>query len=146
MRRTDGERPRLAVIASRTQEDTGMAVKSGDFTHIEIPADDTDRAQRFYRELFGWEIAAYPGFEGYFGFTTPVGREGVGGAIGKRGETAPQQVRNYVAVDSIDETLPKVTELGGQVVEGKMEVPGQGWYAVLKDSEGNEFALWQNAS
>jgi predicted enzyme related to lactoylglutathione lyase len=120
-----------------------MAIKHGDFTHIEIPADDLDRAQRFYSGLFGWEIAAYPGFEGYLGFTTPVGRDGAAGAIGKRGETAGQQVRNYVQVDSIDATLPKVTELGGQVVDGKQEVMGQGWFAVLKDSEGNEFALWE---
>jgi predicted enzyme related to lactoylglutathione lyase len=29
------------------------------------------------------------------------------------------------------------------VVTEKSEVPGQGWYAVLTDTEGNEFALWE---
>jgi uncharacterized protein len=119
-------------------------MKHGDFTHIEIPADDTERAKRFYGEMFGWSFDQPPGFEGYFMFTTPAGQEGLGGAIGKRGEMAPEKVRSYVHVDSIDATLPKVTELGGSVVEEKREVPGQGWYAVFVDTEGNELALWES--
>jgi hypothetical protein len=119
-------------------------MQHGDFTHIEIPADDTDRAKRFYAGLFGWPFEDVPGFEGYFLFTTPVGQEGMGGAVGKRGESAPNQLRSYVNVDSIDATLPKVTELGGKVIEPKAEVPGQGWYAVFADSEGNELALWES--
>jgi predicted enzyme related to lactoylglutathione lyase len=120
-------------------------MKHGDFTHIEIPADDAGRARRFYGELFGWSFAEeIPGFEGYHMFTTPVGQEGMAGAIGKRGEMAPEKVRAYVHVDSIDDALPKVTQLGGSVVEGKQVVEGIGWYAVFTDTEGNELALWES--
>ena len=120
-------------------------MKHGDFTHIEIPADDTDRARRFYGELFGWKFAdEIPGFEGYHMFSTPVGDEGMAGAIGKRGEMAPEKVRAYVRVDSIDDSLSKVTELGGSVLEPKSVVEGMGWYAVFTDTEGNELALWEN--
>ncbi len=36
--------------------------------HFEIPADDLDRATKFYREVFGWEISKMPGpFEYYRG-------------------------------------------------------------------------------
>lgn len=120
-------------------------MKHGDFTHIEIPADDTGRAKRFYAELFGWSFQdEIPGFEGYHMFSTPVGEEGMAGAIGKRGEMAPDKVRTYVHVDSIEATLPKVAGLGGSIVEEKSEVPGQGWYAVFTDSEGNELALWES--
>lgn len=119
-------------------------MKHGDFTHIEIPADDPARAKRFYTEVFGWGFSdELPGFEGYHMFTTPAGQDGVGGAIGKRGEMAPEKLRTYVNVDSIDETLPKVTGLGGTVIEAKREVEGMGWYAVFADSEGNELALWE---
>ena len=34
----------------------------GDITHIDIPVTDMDRAKGFYSGLFGWEIAAPPGF------------------------------------------------------------------------------------
>ena len=30
---------------------------SGKIVHIELPASDADRAQRFYSELFGWQFA-----------------------------------------------------------------------------------------
>jgi uncharacterized protein len=119
-------------------------MQHGDFTHIEIPADEPERATSFYAGLFGWAFQDVPGFDDYHLFTTPAGENGVGGAIGKRGVTAPSQLRTYVAVDSVDETLPKVAELGGTVIEGRQEVPGQGSYAVIADTEGNEIALWES--
>ncbi|MCA1568739.1 MAG: VOC family protein [Chloroflexi bacterium] len=119
-------------------------MQHGDFTHIEIPADDTERAKRFYGDLFGWSFAPeVPGFEGYHVFTTPVGEAGTAGAIGKRGQMAPEKLRAYVNVDSIDETLSRVADLGGTVVDPKAEVPGMGWFAVLTDSEGNQIGLWE---
>ena len=118
----------------------------GEYTHIEIPADDTARAQRFYQGVFGWQFQAMEGYPEYFLYTTAAGENGVGGAIGKRDVSAPHQIRNYVDVDSVDEAVATATELGGSVVEPKAEVPGQGWYAVITDTEGNEFAVWQSLS
>ena len=76
-------------------------------------------------------------------FTTPAGEEGFGGAIGKRGEMAPDKVRTYVNVTSVEDALSKVAELGGTVTQAKMEVPGQGWFGVFTDTEGNELAVWE---
>src|SRR5688572_23098019 len=104
----------------------------GQITHIEFPADDVERAQRFYSELFGWQYQTIPGFEDYFMFNTGP-TDAIGGAIGKRGESAPDNLRLYVETDSIDALLPRVTELGGSVSLEKTEIPGQGWYAVIKD-------------
>lgn len=127
---------------------TGEApMQNGDFTHIEIPADDPDRAKSFYAETFGWSFGPdTPGIEGYHLFTTPAGEEGMGGAIGKRGEMAPEEVRAYVNVDSIDDTLARITERGGTTVQAKTEVPGFGSYATFTDTEGNTLALWERAA
>lgn len=119
-------------------------MQHGDLTHMEIPADDVDRAKHFYAELFGWRFQTAPGFDAYHMFVTPAGEDAVGGAIGKRGEMAPERMRTYVNVSSIDELLPRVSELGGRVAESKREVAGMGWYAVLEDSEGNEIAVWES--
>ncbi|MBA2478984.1 MAG: VOC family protein, partial [Sporichthyaceae bacterium] len=54
----------------------------GDITHVEIPADDPERAKAFYSGLFGWELGDMPGFEGYYMWRAPNGISG--GAIGKR--------------------------------------------------------------
>jgi len=113
----------------------------GEYTHIEIPADDLDRAKRFYSEVFGWELGSMGGFEDYLVYR--VG--GVGGGIGKRGKTAGKTIRNYITVDSLDEAEPVVKRAGGKILQPRSDVQGMGSYTVVADSEGNEIALWQDA-
>jgi predicted enzyme related to lactoylglutathione lyase len=117
-------------------------VAHGQITHIEFPADDPERAKRFYNELFGWEFGEIPGFDGYFMFNAGQ-PEAVGGAIGKRGDSVSDKARMYVETDSIDAVLPRVVGLGGSVVTERTEIPGQGWYAVITDSEGTELGLYE---
>jgi predicted enzyme related to lactoylglutathione lyase len=112
-------------------------------SHIEFPADDTDRAQRFYSELFGWEFQEMEGYGGYFMFSSGA-IEQSGGAIGLRGQSTGDTVRVYITCDSIDDVLPRVEELGGKVVTPRTDIPGQGWYAVILDSEGSELGLYEN--
>jgi uncharacterized protein len=114
----------------------------GQLTHIEFPADDLDRARRFYSELFGWQLNEMPGYEGYLLFNT--GSAEIGGGIGRRGDSVGEQVRIYAEVDSIDDLLPRVSELGGSVNTAKTEIQGQGWYAVIIDSEGSELGLYES--
>lgn len=113
----------------------------GQMGHVEIPADDPERAKRFYGELFGWQFQEPPGMEGYHMFQAGPGE--VGGAIGKRGEMASESMVQYVTVDSLDETLAKASDLGGEVITPRTEVPGMGWYGVVRDSEGGEIGLWE---
>jgi predicted enzyme related to lactoylglutathione lyase len=117
--------------------------------HFEIPADDLDRASKFYREVFGWEIARMPGPYEYLGVRTtttgesglPVG-PGVNGGMFKR--MYPTQVpTNYIGVEDIDAHTAKLVEAGGEVCMAKMQVPGHGWLVQFKDPEGNVLALWQ---
>jgi predicted enzyme related to lactoylglutathione lyase len=120
-------------------------VANGEYVHIEIPADEPARAQRFYEGLFGWEFSSMPEFPDYFMYRTPGGEHAVGGAIGKRDETAPHAVRNYVSVASLEESVARAVGLGGTLVQDRVEVPGMGSFAVLHDPEGNEIALWQTS-
>jgi uncharacterized protein len=114
----------------------------GAYSHIEIPYDEEDRARSFYSGMFGWEFSQIPGFEGYDLYTSGPG--GLGGALGKRGVMAGTAVRNYITVDSVEDAVARIQQLGGTIVEGKTEIPGQGWYAVGTDTEGNELAVYEN--
>jgi uncharacterized protein len=125
-------------------EEEVQEMAQGNYSHIEIPADDPKRAAGFYKAVFGWKFETIPGFENYELYQTPAGREGIGGGIGKRGETAGKEIRNYIDVASIDDAVAKVKQHGGRVVQPKAEVMGQGWYAVVTDTEGNEFAVWED--
>jgi predicted enzyme related to lactoylglutathione lyase len=47
----------------------------------------------------------------------------------------------YVSVDDVNVSVAKVTELGGQVLNGPMEVPGGDLIAQCVDPQGALFAL-----
>lgn len=114
------------------------------FVHFDLPADDLERAKKFYTELFGWKITKAPGpMEYYFIETADTkGEKGLAGGMGKRG--APEQrITNYIGVDSVDEYMKKVEEKGGKAIQPKMTVPGFGFLAICMDTEGNTFGLWQ---
>jgi predicted enzyme related to lactoylglutathione lyase len=109
--------------------------------HFEIPADDPERAKKFYTDLFGWKIEKTPEMD-YWMITTS-GEKQVDGGMMKR-QDPQQQITNYIDVSSIDEHAAKVEKLGGKVVVPKAPVPGFGYFAVCLDTENNAFALWQS--
>lgn len=115
----------------------------GQMSHLEIPADDVARARKFYEGVFGWQTSEMDGYPNYFLFS--FGQiDRAGGAVGVRNESTGPALRLYISVNSIDATLPKVTQLGGKIVEPRTEITGQGWYAVIDDTEGNQLGLYEN--
>lgn len=113
------------------------------FVHFDLPADDPDRAKKFYSELFEWQFDSVPGMEYSFITTKDKnGNVGLAGGSGKRG--APdQQIMNYIGVDSVDDYASKVVKAGGKVIGDKMTVPGWGYMIHCEDTEKNKFGLWQ---
>ncbi len=109
--------------------------------HFEIPADDVDRARKFYTDLFDWEIKKVPEMD-YWMVTTSGEKQVDGGMMKKQDPNQP--ITNYIDVSSIDEYAAKVEKLGGKVVMPKTAVPTMGWFAVCLDTENNVFALWQS--
>ncbi len=115
----------------------------GDITHIDIPVSDMGRASAFYSELFGWQIAEVPGFEGYPMWQAPNKISGGGLAPRSEGFTQP---RSYVEVDSIDETLAAVTSQGGSVVMEKSPISETSWWAIFTDPDGNTVGLYEGVT
>ena len=115
----------------------------GDITHIDIPVSDLGAAGAFYRDLFGWQISAPPGFEGYPMWHAPNGVSGGGLAPRSDGFTQP---RSYVEVDSIDDVLARVVELGGTVTGGKQPITDTSWWASFTDPDGNEIGLYEGTT
>ena len=119
--------------------------------HFEIPADDQGRATDFYREAFHWTINAMPEMDYNVVITTPSDEQtGMpkspgainGGLFAREGELKTPIIT--VDVESIDDTLAQVEKLGGSVVKPKDAIPGMGFYAYFKDTEGNVLGLWEN--
>ncbi|USQ75681.1 VOC family protein [Ornithinimicrobium cryptoxanthini] len=115
----------------------------GDITHIDIPVSDMDKAQTFYSTLFGWQIAEIPGYEGYPMWQAPNKISGGGLAPRSEGFTQP---RSYVEVDSIDDTLTKVTEQGGKILMEKDAISETSWWAIFEDPDGNAVGLYEGVT
>jgi predicted enzyme related to lactoylglutathione lyase len=114
--------------------------------HFEIHAENPERAKGFYSGVFDWEFSKWEGTQDYWLITTgPDDEPGInGGLVRRQGAIDGQAVIAYVCtvdVSSVDETVQQVTQHGGSVAVPKMAVPGIGWLAYCKDTEGNLFGL-----
>ena len=115
--------------------------------HFEIPADDVERARKFYSDVFGWKISKWEGLRSsseYWLIDSSSGKEkaSISGGIIKR-QAPNHPFMNYVGVDSIDAYLEKVRKAGGKVALPKQVVPGVGAFAAFMDSENNVIGLHQ---
>jgi hypothetical protein len=52
----------------------------------------------------------------------------------------------YILVDNIEEALGKIEKAGGKTVMPRQEVPGEGWFALFSDLDGNVLGLWESMS
>jgi len=100
---------------------------------IEFPADDADRALRFWQAVLGVALEPRPEGAGS-GWETEAGglRLGVHERGPGPGDTASLP---YFTVDDLPATLARIKEAGGSVIH-----PGERW-AICRDSEGSPFAL-----
>ena len=124
---------------------------AGRVVHFEIPYEDGDRAQQFYKSAFDWQLQGMPGM-GYVLVTTgPTGESGptepgfINGGMLSRDDSPSAAPVVVVDVDSIDEALQRIGELGGETVVGKQPVGDMGFSAYVKDTEGNVVGLWETA-
>ena len=111
--------------------------------HFDVPADNVERAKKFYSTLLGWKFESFPEMQYNLITTTNLeGNPGVGGGMGKRMDPS-QRIVNYFGVKSIDAAIKQVKNLGGTLLTDKMAVPKMGYLANCLDTEGNTFGLWE---
>jgi len=108
--------------------------------HFEIAVDDPERAIKFYSTVFGWKIQKWDQFDYWLASTKHEGEVGIDGALMKR-EMAEQNIVNTIEVPSIDAFMTKIKENGGTVLTTKMTIPGVGYTARCRDTEGNIFGI-----
>jgi predicted enzyme related to lactoylglutathione lyase len=100
---------------------------------IEFPADDPERARRFWAALLGAELGTRSEGEGE-GWQTHGGAPAVG--VHARGPGPGDSFSlPYFEVAELAAAVARVEDLGGSVVH-----PGERW-AICRDSEGSPFGL-----
>jgi predicted enzyme related to lactoylglutathione lyase len=114
---------------------------------FEIPVTDFDRAKKFYEVIFNYQMPENtmgPARMGFFLHDTNAGK--VGGAIVHNPSFySPSDNGSLIYLNcqpDLQVVLDKVTDAGGTVLTNKTEVaPGLGYWALIKDTEGNRVAL-----
>lgn len=111
----------------------------------ELATSDAAGSKEFYAKLFGWQIQAVPGMDGYE--MIMEGERMVAGCLDKSGHCeGPALWFSYVTVEDVEASLAKAIELGAEEVKGITEIPGKGTFAIVKDPQGAVVGLWQFAA
>jgi predicted enzyme related to lactoylglutathione lyase len=114
---------------------------------FEIPVNNFDRAKKFYETIFGYQMPENVMGSARMGFLLydfPAGK--VGGAIVYNPEFyTPSDNGSLIYLNcqpDLQIVLNKVEEAGGQTLMQKTPVaPDLGFWALIKDTEGNRVAL-----
>ena len=117
--------------------------------HFEIPAVNIGRAQKFYKDSFGWVITPVPEMNYTILYTAETGKNrmikkpgAINGGMMKRTNLFKNPVIT-IDVKNIEKSLKDISKHGGKVVMGKMPLGDMGYSAYIKDSEGNIIGLWE---
>lgn len=124
---------------------------NGSVVHFEIPADNVERAQKFYSQVFGWRMMPMPEMSYTMVGTTASDEQGmpkaagaINGGMAPRGATL-QHPTVTLAVESIDETAKIIVKHGGTILQKRRPIGdgSMGFTAYFKDSEGNTVGLFE---
>jgi len=111
-----------------------------------IPADDPERAVKFYRDVFDWRLEEHhtpqAGTKYWLVHTESGSEPGINGALSQR-EFPGQPIGISIEVPSVDDFAARVEQRGGKLLVRKATIPKVAWFSVCQDSEGNTFVLVQ---
>jgi len=108
--------------------------------HFEIVGANAARLQRYYAELFGWEIDAS---SASYGIVPPYpsvsgdGGLGIGGGVGAAPDGHDGHVTIYVEVPDVETALVKAESLGGTRMFGPSTVTENVEIGQFTDPEGH---------
>jgi predicted enzyme related to lactoylglutathione lyase len=117
----------------------GLVNAPGAFCWNELAAADLDTAPDFYTELFGWSTEPYEG--GPMRYLTIKNGQATNGGMREKQPQEPPYWLVYFAVEDIESSIAKLTELGGSTIAGPFEM-AMAKIAVAQDPQGAVFALY----
>jgi predicted enzyme related to lactoylglutathione lyase len=120
------------------------APEVGEASWLELMTTDAPAALKFYSDVFGWqpsETMDMGPMGKYYMFNRPHGM--IGGMMNKGPEMAdvPPNWQIYFRVPDIEVAAKRITDNGGQVINGPMDVPGGDRVLNGLDPQGAAFSL-----
>jgi predicted enzyme related to lactoylglutathione lyase len=111
--------------------------RAGGISYLHIPCRVPSRGADFYEAVFAWKIRRDGDEPAFADATGHV----IGHFVAREGDVEDGGIRPYIYVESVDDTLRRITENGGEVAaaprpEGTLSV------ATFRDPEGNVIGVW----
>jgi len=107
--------------------------------HFEIPADDIDRAQKFYQNVLEF---SYEPWGDDMGMLNPPGEEGISGDLHQREVLTHPTV--VFTVENIEQTVALAIAHGGEQLGEIQPLGEQDRWVYIRDSEGNLIGLYDD--
>ncbi len=120
------------------------AASLGDFSWHELATTDWRASLTFYQRLFGWDETSAMDMGPGMGTYQMFGWKGrtVGGVFNKPAQMpGPPTWLPYIRITDAKRIAQTIKRLGGQVINGPMEVPGGDWITQGVDLQGAMFAV-----
>jgi hypothetical protein len=112
-------------------------------THFEIYGAEPAKLATFYRAVFGWRIEQMPGVDYWRVETGAPEATRLHGGLMYRAIDGLSGWMLYISVESHDQTVAQIHNLGGSVIVQKTAVPKTAWVTIVADPQGNIFGVWQ---
>jgi predicted enzyme related to lactoylglutathione lyase len=111
---------------------------------VDLATPDIEAVERFYGDLFGWEVPELPDSAEMGGYRRAKlnGRD-VAGVMPLMQEGQPPAWNTHVSVDDADAIARAVQENGGTMIAEPMAVSEYGRLAMFTDPEGAFFGIWE---
>ncbi len=124
-----------------------MSLQKNPVNWFEIPVNDMIRAKEFYEYVLRIELVINEaGHPEMAWFPAKLNGPGATGTLVKAKSYIPSHsgCMVYFGVDDMDDSLQRIQEKGGKILNPKMSIGEYGFVCHFEDSEGNRVALHSN--
>ena len=117
--------------------------------HFEVIGTDGEKLQKYYSQLFGWEIDSNNDMK--YGMVardsnlSTDGQPGIGGGVAGGPPGYEGHVTFYVAVPDVEAALAKAEELGGKRIMGPEKIMDMVELGQFSDPEGHVIGVVKSA-
>lgn len=114
---------------------------------VEIPVTDLDRAEAFYQDYFGFKLDRQPEKNGWTMSWFPMDQSGYGSGATlmkcENSKPSSQGILIYFTAPepTIEESLKKAESMGIEILTPKTDIGEHGFFAIIKDTEGNQLGI-----
>jgi len=134
----------FSIWQSKAHKGAGVMGENGTPCWFELATKGVEKAEKFYKEVFGWNVKLGEGggmvYREITNSGTPMPMGGMMELTPQHGPVPPHWMI-YFTVDDCDGDAQRATRLGGKTIVPPMDIPTVGRFAVLADPAGATFAI-----